>query len=115
MPPPQSPAWSYQQAPSPNPRRESSGGKAAAIIIACGLVVAVIAGVVVWFLVSNNDEFPYTVDEMNDAQIECQAQKMAFGTEELECLRDELPELSDDELRRLDHVIEEQGGVPYGS
>lgn len=58
------------------------------------------------------DDLPYTVEEMEDAQYRCQvhilAEAMSGRTvEEVDCLRPMLPELSDDQLNRLDHLIEQ--------
>jgi len=53
------------------------------------------------------DDVPYTVDQMKDAQSECESAQILHGVEMLPCLRDYLPELSDDQLNRLDHLIEQ--------
>lgn len=81
-----------------------------AVVPTVGLLAATFTGC--------GEDIPYTKMEMYEAQLHCENSAYGAGDAlagrerdpdaEMECLRDELPELSDDQLNRLDHLIEEQ-------
>lgn len=96
---------------NPDPQQPSpwAGWKMPLIIAGILIGVAVVIGVIVW-ATSREDELPYTASEMRNAQGSCEMYVGLGGggdDEELDCLREDLPELSDDQLRRLDHLIEQ--------
>lgn len=75
---------------------------AGSVCVAALCVIALVA----WLLTRGSD-LPYTAHQMRSAQGDCSTEHSVFGTNELKCLRDALPELSDDQLNRLDHLIEQ--------
>lgn len=77
------------------------------IILAGVLFVVIVCGVTFWIVKANSDDLPYSAEKMEDAQLECSVAAGMQGIDEMQCLRDELPKLSDDQLRRLNSLIDE--------
>lgn len=75
----------------------------AAVVVLSGL--AVLAGC------GSGDDLPYDANRMHTVQYDCAYRSVVRGSDagEMQCLRDGLPKLSDEQLERLDSLIDEAG------
>lgn len=51
---------------------------------------------------------PYSSSELRDAKSKCENANAIGGVDILQCLRERLPKMSDDQLNRLDYYIDQQ-------